>query len=66
MNTVIFDGRAYAQKKEKELQKKVVTLKEKGITPRMVSFVVGNEKGALQYQKMKTKKGREGLAVSLR
>jgi methylenetetrahydrofolate dehydrogenase (NADP+) / methenyltetrahydrofolate cyclohydrolase len=53
--THIFDGRAAAKEIEVRLLKKVTTLKSKGITPKLVSIVIGDEEGALMYQRMKQK-----------
>lgn len=57
--TNIFDGKKFAKRKLIEVKKKVLELKKKGITPKLVSIVVGDEKGALFYQKLKKKKAKE-------
>lgn len=67
MTPVIFDGRMAAKEKEDELQKRVEKLRKRGVTPRLVSIVVGDENGALKYQEMKKKAGeRVGVEVEIR
>lgn len=50
--THIFDGRAKAQEIEAEVRDRISVLR---FLPRLVSIVVGDEEGALMYQKMKQK-----------
>jgi methylenetetrahydrofolate dehydrogenase (NADP+) / methenyltetrahydrofolate cyclohydrolase len=65
--TVIFDGREFAKEKEEKLQKRVELLKTKGITPKLVSIVVGDIDGAMKYQEMKKRAGeRVGVTVEIR
>ncbi len=52
---MIFNGRSFADKKLQFLQEKIITLKKKNITPTLVSIVIGDEGGAMKYQKMKQK-----------
>jgi methylenetetrahydrofolate dehydrogenase (NADP+)/methenyltetrahydrofolate cyclohydrolase len=49
----VFEGKKLAQKKEKELAKKVAELKKKGIRPKLVSFLVGENPASLLYLKKK-------------
>jgi methylenetetrahydrofolate dehydrogenase (NADP+) / methenyltetrahydrofolate cyclohydrolase len=66
MTPIIFDGRAFAKEKEQELQTKVEKLKVRGITPKLVSIIVGDVDGALKYQEMKKKAGeRVGVEVEV-
>jgi methylenetetrahydrofolate dehydrogenase (NADP+) / methenyltetrahydrofolate cyclohydrolase len=66
MTPIIFDGKAFAKIKEIDLQKKVLQLKKKGITPKLVSIVVGDIDGAMKYQEMKKKAGeRIGIEVEI-
>jgi len=65
--TLIFDGRGFAKEKELQLQEKVLQLKKKNITPKLVSIVVGDVDGAMKYQEMKKKVGeRVGVEVGIR
>lgn len=53
--TKFFDGRDYAQKKEKELKSEVILLKKSGVSPKMVSLIIGDDKGSFLYQNLKKK-----------
>lgn len=53
MKTIIFDGKAFAAEKEKELRKKVSQLKEKGIIPKLATILVGNDPASKMYVNMK-------------
>lgn len=53
--THIFEGRVFADKKLEALEKKVAKLRNKGVTPKLVSIVVGDEEGAIFYQNLKKK-----------
>jgi methylenetetrahydrofolate dehydrogenase (NADP+) / methenyltetrahydrofolate cyclohydrolase len=55
MDVVIFDGCAFAANKEQELKKEVVKLKKKGITPKLVSILVGNDPASHLYVNLKEK-----------
>lgn len=50
-----FDGKAFVQEKENNLQERITDLKAQGVTPKLVSIVVGDESGALKYQELKRK-----------
>ncbi len=62
--TVIFDGKEFAKEKEEALQGRVEILQKKGITPKMVSIVVGDVDGSMKYQEMKKRAG-ERVGVEL-
>lgn len=52
---IIFDGKAYALRKEEELKKKVIELRKKGIVPKLVSIIVGKDPASLLYVNLKKK-----------
>lgn len=59
----VFDGKTIAKKLGEDLK---VRLSKKGIKPKLVSIVVGNDKGALFYQKLKKKRaGEVGIEVEI-
>lgn len=60
----IFDGRESAQEKEAELKKKVDALKSRGVQPKLVAFLIGNNPASEMYASMKAKVG-ERLGVIL-
>src|SRR5258706_14218801 len=67
MTPIVFNGKEFAKEKENDLQNRVQVLQKKGITPKLVSIVVGDEGGALGYQNMKKKAGeRVGVEVEVR
>lgn len=53
--TEIFDGKAYAEKKLKVLSYKANRLLKKGVKPKLVSILVGDNPGSLLYLKLKKK-----------
>lgn len=55
MKTIIFDGCAFAVKKEKKLKKQVLKLKKKRITPKLVTILVGNDPASEMYVRIKKK-----------
>jgi methylenetetrahydrofolate dehydrogenase (NADP+) / methenyltetrahydrofolate cyclohydrolase len=59
METMIFDGRAFAADRERKLKKEVFKLKKKGIVPRLVTFMVGDNTASKLYVDLKKKKARE-------
>jgi methylenetetrahydrofolate dehydrogenase (NADP+)/methenyltetrahydrofolate cyclohydrolase len=64
--TKIFDGRAFAAKREEELIKRVVELKKKSKTPKLVSIIVGGDPASHLYVNLKMKAGaRVGLEVQI-
>lgn len=67
METKIFDGRAFAAKKEVELKREVTKLKAKGITPKLVSILVGNDPASHLYVNLKKKAAeRVGAEVEIK
>lgn len=54
--TIIFDGRAFAEKKILELDKKVAVLKNKGIHPKLASILIGDDPASKLYVTLKKKK----------
>lgn len=55
MKTIIFRGREFAQKREAQLAKKVEKLKEQGITPKLVSILIGDDPASILYTNLKKK-----------
>lgn len=55
MKVNFFDGKKIAAGKERELKKEVERLRRKGITPGLVSIVVGDVGGGKFYQSLKKK-----------
>lgn len=53
--SIIFDGKQFAKKKEAQLAKKVVSLKKRGIEPKLVSFVDPTNEVAMKYALLKQK-----------
>lgn len=60
----VFDGKKFAFQKEIFLKKKVKRKKEKGITPKLVSIMVGDDPGSKLYLTLK-KKLAERIGASL-
>ncbi|KKU10133.1 MAG: Bifunctional protein FolD, partial [Candidatus Woesebacteria bacterium GW2011_GWB1_45_5] len=50
---IIFDGKVFAKKKEDDLRKKVEDLKSRGINPKLVSILVGENSGSTLYTRLK-------------
>lgn len=64
--TKIFGGRAFSIQKEKKLTKEIDKLKKRGITPKLVSILVGRDKASKLYVSLKKKAGeRIGASVSV-
>lgn len=53
---IIFDGRAYAEKKLLKLDKEVALLKNRGIHPKLASIIVGEDPASKLYVFLKKKK----------
>lgn len=65
--TIIFNGREFAKKKEKELAEKVTKLKEKGVSPKLVSILVGDNPTSALYTSLKKKAAeRVGAEMDIR
>ena len=60
----IFDGRQLATAKEAKLKEEVSLLKQKGITPKLVSIVVGDDSASKLYVSLK-KKAAEKIGARL-
>lgn len=60
----IFDGREFAKKKEELLKRKVEVLRQKGITPKLVSILVGDDPASALYVSLK-KKAAERIGAEL-
>lgn len=66
MKVNFFDGKKIALEKEVELKKDVGRLRKKGVTPKLVSIVVGDIRGGEFYQKLKKKAAqRVGAVVNI-
>lgn len=64
MSAVVFDGKKVALEKEIKLETEVKKLKRKGLTPKLVSILIGEDKGSKLYLALK-KKAAEGVGVKL-
>ncbi len=53
--TYIFDGRKFAQEKEKALKRFVIALQKKGITPTLVAILIGENPASKLYVSLKQK-----------
>lgn len=66
MNTVIFDGRKFASEKEEKLKREITKFKKKGVAPKLVSILVGNDPASTLYVNLKKKAGeRIGVKVEI-
>ena len=64
---IIFDRSEQASDKEKTTLKEIKKLKERGITPKLVSIVVGNDTASKLYLSLKKKAAkREGAVVEVK
>jgi len=59
MTATIIDGKKLAYQKRMELKKEVESLKEKGIIPKLVIILVGNDPASISYIKGKKKASEE-------
>lgn len=65
--TYIFDGKNFAQEKEVILTEKVAELNKKGIYPKLVSIIIGDDPASQLYVNLKKKAGeRVGINVEVR
>jgi methylenetetrahydrofolate dehydrogenase (NADP+)/methenyltetrahydrofolate cyclohydrolase len=65
--TEIFSGKAFAFKKEEYLLEKVYNLRKKGITPKLVSIIIGNDPASVLYVNLKKKAAeRVGCGVTIK
>lgn len=53
MSAIIFDGRAEARTRKEELKKRVTSLRERGIIPKLVSFYLAKDEGSALYTRIK-------------
>ncbi len=60
----VFDGRKFSNLKEGEIKKQTAALKEKGITPKLVSIFVGSNMASKRYLSLK-KQAAERVGVEL-
>ncbi len=56
---MIFKGDQFAEEKAKILEKKVIQLKKKGITPKLASILIGNNPQSQLYLALKGKRARQ-------
>ena len=61
---IVFDGRKFSNLKEGEIKKQTSALKEKGITPKLVSIFVGSNIASKRYLSLK-KQAAERVGVEL-
>lgn len=65
--TLIFDGNKYSLEKEEKLKKRVEKLRQKGVKPKLVSIIVGDDPASHLYVNLKKKAGeRIGVTVEVR
>ena len=62
--SIIFNGRAFAREKEIEIEKRVKTLKEKGIISCLASILIGDDPASKLYVGLK-KKAAERVGIRL-
>lgn len=62
--TIIFDGRQFAAGKEKFLEREVKRLLDRGIHPKLVSIIVGDDPASKLYVNLK-KKAAERIGIEL-
>lgn len=55
MKNIIFDGKGLASEKEKVLTNKVQNLVKRGVTPKLVTILVGNNPASILYTNLKKK-----------
>ncbi len=61
--TIYFDGKQFVEARKEELVAQVKLLKAKGVIPKLVSLVVGDEESAVKYQELKRRRAQEIGAV---
>jgi methylenetetrahydrofolate dehydrogenase (NADP+)/methenyltetrahydrofolate cyclohydrolase len=57
--TFIFDGRSFAGEKEEKLKNKVRNLAKQGMTPKLISVIVGDDPASILYVNLKKKRAEE-------
>lgn len=64
--TVIFDGKAFAQVKIKDLKSRVGELRKNGIVPKLISIIVGDNPASALYVNLKKEAGlKAGCEVTI-
>lgn len=67
MSAVIFNGKLLAKQKEQIFKKRVLKLKKKGITPKLVSVLIGENAGSKLYLSLKRKAAKRiGAEVTIK
>ncbi len=67
MNTIIFNGKEYALRREEALIKKTKSLKSKKIAPKLVSILIGQDSDSERYLSLKQKAGkRAGIILEIK
>ncbi len=61
---VLFDGKSFASKKEKEVKKKIERLRELGVVPKLASILIGDNPASKLYVGLK-KKAAERVGAEL-
>lgn len=64
MDTIIFDGRGFAEEKREELKIVVAGLRSRGIIPHLASILIGNDEASRLYVELK-KKATEKVGAEL-
>lgn len=62
--TQYFDGKIYASEKTETLKMRVKRLKEQGVSPKLMSIIIGDDEGSILYQNLK-KKAAENVGAEL-
>jgi len=63
---IIFDGKAFAKKKESLLKKKVADLKSRGVNPKLAVIITGEDETSFMYVNMKKKvAARVGIEIEV-
>lgn len=64
--TVIFDGRSFAKQREQQLQRKVRSIGQRGIKPKLVAVLVGDDPASRLYVNLKRRFGEKiGVRVDV-
>ncbi len=67
MNTIIFNGKEQALRREEKLKEKTQELKDKIITPKLVSILIGRDSDSERYLSLKQKAGkRTGIVLEIK
>jgi len=63
MNTIVFNGKEYALQKEGALKEKTKELKDKKVTPKLVSILIGQDSDSERYLSLKQKVGKRASII---